>query len=396
MKKTLFIFVALVFLFSLVSANDVIKREFDVNKGETLTLMTEIGGDIYIKGHDKDKIEIKAEVYRIDKDDYDIDFDPDKSGLMVDVDKRGGFWKGNNGKIDFTVIVPKEFNIEIETSGGPVNIENIKGNVNGRTSGGSLDFGSIEGNIDFRTMGGSIAIEKITGHLDLKTMGGSISVRDSRADGEVKTMGGSIRIENVDGDLDGSTMGGSVTYRNVTGRSSTSNPEPLHLSTMGGSIEVDQAPNGAKLDTQGGSIEVNKAGNFVEAETMGGSIVIREIDGRVDASTMGGSVEVNMVGDPDKGNRDVYISSKGGSIDLTVPRGLSMNFDIELAQTKDAKRDYDIYSDFDIDKKKTDNWEGSWGSKKKYVYGTGQYKGGKNKIKIETVNGDIHIKEGAN
>ena len=209
-------------------------------------------------------------------------------------------------------------------------------------------------------------------------------------------MGGSIRIEDVDGALDGSTMGGSVTYRNVTGRSSSSTPEPLHITTMGGSIEVDEAPNGAELDTKGGSIEVNRAGNYVKAETMGGSIIIREIDGWVDASTMGGSVEVNMVGDPDKGNRDVYISSKGGDIELIVPQGLSMDFDIELAFTKNSDRDYDIYSDFELKKKRTDEWEGHWGSKRKFIYGTGQYKGGKNKIRIATVNGDITIKEGRN
>ena len=159
---------------------------------------------------------------------------------------------------------------------------------------------------------------------------------------------------------------------------------------------MDEAPNGAELDTKGGSIEVNRAGNFVKAETMGGSITIREIDGWVDASTMGGSVEVRMVGDPDKGNRDVYISSKGGNIELIVPKGLSMDFDIELAYTKDSDRDYDIYSDFDLKKKRTDDWEGFWGSKRKFIYGTGQHKGGNNKIRIATINGDVYIREGKN
>jgi DUF4097 and DUF4098 domain-containing protein YvlB len=165
---------------------------------------------------------------------------------------------------------------------------------------------------------------------------------------------------------------------------------------MGGSIEVDEAPGGANLDTKGGSIEVNRAAQFVKAETMGGSITIREIDGWVDASTMGGSVEVHMVGDPDKGRRDVFISSKGGDIELVVPSGLSMDFDIELAYTRDSDRDYDIYSDFDLKKEKTKSWESRWGSKRKFIYGTGQHEDGKNKIKIATINGDIYIKEGRN
>ena len=394
MKRTLFVCLLLAFLTSFVFADDVIKREFEISGGKTLILETEIGGDIYVKGWNQDKIEVKAEVYRIDDDDYRIDFDVASSGLTIVAEKKSSWLKRGGGEMDFTIKVPGEFNVEIETAGGSVNVEDIKGDLSGKTAGGSLDFYGIEGDINFLTMGGSIDAKKITGRLNLKTMGGGITVLASKVSGEVKTMGGSIRIEDVDGALDGSTMGGSVTYRNVTGRSSSSTPEPLHITTMGGSIEVDEAPNGAELDTKGGSIEVNRAGNYVKAETMGGSIIIREIDGWVDASTMGGSVEVNMVGDPDKGNRDVYISSKGGDIELIVPQGLSMDFDIELAFTKNSDRDYDIYSDFELKKKRTDEWEGHWGSKRKFIYGTGQYKGGKNKIRIATVNGDITIKEG--
>ena len=74
MKKTLLISVSLVLLATLVFANDVIKREFEVDKGSILLIETEIGGDIYIKGSNGDKIEVKAEVYRIDDDDYRIEF----------------------------------------------------------------------------------------------------------------------------------------------------------------------------------------------------------------------------------------------------------------------------------------------------------------------------------
>lgn len=396
MKKLICVCLAVFFLASLAFADDVIKREFDISKGGKLILDTEIGGDIYIKGWDGDNVVLKAEVIRMDEGDYNMDFDAGSGTLAITVDKEGRWWKRNDGEIDFSIKVPNEFDIEIETSAGPVVVEDIKGEVSGSTAGGRLEFYGIDGDVDFRTMGGSIEAKKINGHLNLKTMGGSITVTDSKADGKVSTMGGSIVIEDVDGDLDGSTMGGSVRYRNVTGRSSTSVQDPLEISTMGGSIEVDEAPGGAILETKGGSIEVNRVANFVEAETMGGSITIREIDGWADATTKGGSVEVRMIGDPDKGKRDVFLSSNGGDIDLTVPPGLSMDFDIELAYTRDSHRDYDIYSDFDIKKERTDEWEGHWGSKRKYIYGSGQNKDGKNKIKISTVNGDIHIRQGRN
>jgi len=396
MRKIACLFIVMAFLAAVASADDVINREFEISKGGRLVLETEIGGDIYVKGWDENKVMVKGEVIRMDEGDYRIDFDQNSDRLSITVDKKSRWWDRNKGEIDFSIKVPNEFNIGIETAAGPVVIEDIKGDVSGKTNGGSLDFYGIDGNIEFRTMGGSIEAKNINGILNLKTMGGSITVSGSKVDGKVSTMGGSILIEDVDGDLDGSTMGGSVTYRNVTGRSSTSEQDPLEISTMGGSIEVDEAPGGADLETKGGSIEVNRASNFVRAETMGGSITIREIDGWVDASTKGGSVEVQMVGDPDKGRRDVSISSSGGDIELVVPPGLSMDFDIELAFTRDSDRDYDIYSDFDIKKERTDNWERGWGSKRKFIYGTGQYEGGKNKIRIATINGDIYIKEGRN
>lgn len=393
MKRIIYFWV-ISFIFATAVYAGNITREFDVSKGGSLSFDTEIGGDIYIKGWDADKVEVKSEPVGLNPEDYRISYNATAKSIEIEVEKEHSLRKRDHGDIDFIISVPSEFDIDVETVGGPVNIKDIKGKVRGQTAGGSLNFLNIAGDIDFETMGGSIDAEKIEGYLDLTTMGGSIEVSDSKADGKVKTMGGSITIQNVKGNIDGTTMGGSVNYYNVSGRSSDNSSDILRISTMGGSISVDEAPSGADLDTKGGSIEVNKAANYVKAETMGGGINIREIDGRVDVSTMGGSVTVNMVGDPDKGDRDVYISSKGGDIDLTVPPGLSMDFDIELAYTKNSDQDYDIHSDFDIKTNKTKEWEGHWGSKRKFIYGTGQYKGGKNKIRISTINGDIYIREG--
>jgi len=109
---------------------------------------------------------------------------------------------------------------------------------------------------------------------------------------------------------------------------------------------------------------------------------------------MGGDVEVNMVGDPEQYDRDVVLSSMGGDIILTVPAGLSMDFDIKLTITKRSSRDYKIISDFPIKIEKSDDKE-TWDTgARRYIYGTGNVAGGKNKIRIDTVNGDIIIKKG--
>ena len=127
---------------------------------------------------------------------------------------------------------------------------------------------------------------------------------------------------------------------------------------------------------------------------MGGDIEIDSIDGWVMASTMGGDVTVVMVGDPKAGERDVSISSKGGDIELTVPKGLAMDIDITLAYTRDAKKRYEIKSDFDLGFEESKDWHRTYGTPMKYKYGRGITGAGTFSIVIDTVNGNVILREG--
>jgi DUF4097 and DUF4098 domain-containing protein YvlB len=109
---------------------------------------------------------------------------------------------------------------------------------------------------------------------------------------------------------------------------------------------------------------------------------------------MGGDIEVTMTGDPEKGKRDVTLTSMGGDIELTVPDGLSMTIDIELAFTKNCDEEVDIFTDFNIKKERTKEWEHSNGTPRKYILGSGVIGDGKHKIKIETINGNVYLKKG--
>ena len=160
---------------------------------------------------------------------------------------------------------------------------------------------------------------------------------------------------------------------------------------MGGDLKIDEAMNGASLKTMGGDITVNRAENFVKAETMGGDIEIKSVDGWVKAKTMGGDVKVSMTGDPAIGNRDVTLTSMGGDITLTVPDGLSMDIDIEIAYTREYQDKVKISSKYNISEERTTEWDDSHGSKRKFIYGKGSVAGGKNKIKIKTINGNVYL-----
>lgn len=251
-------------------------------------------------------------------------------------------------------------------------------------------------------MGGDLTLQGLKGVVELKTMGGNISLTQSEVDGHLHTMGGKVLFQDVTGDINGSSMGGNVVYRNVrvmkksdsgqTLDKARSVGEEVHISTMGGDIRVEEAPEGANVSTMGGNIDIQSARHYAKAKTMGGDITIKAVDGWVNAVTMSGNVEVHVVGSGDEVKRDVVISSNSGEITLYVPANLSMEFDISLAYTKNSRQNYQIKSDFPVQIRATDEWSQSEGTPRKYIYGTGSYQGGKHRIKITTINGNIVIK----
>lgn len=400
--------VGLVLLSLLVaSQKDATEREFDIAPGKKLDIDLKTGGSVQISGWDKSKVKVVVHSRGGDCEEVKIDFDERISGLSV-TSRYDSRWGDNDCDIRLEIQVPLKFNLDIETMGGRIAIDGVQGEIEGETMGGELD------------------LKNIKGEIGISTMGGSVTLKSSDVDGHVKTMGGNVLIKDVTGDVKGSTYGGNVTYKNVKQRSGKplqastmggnlnissrggkveaktyggdidAEADEVHVSTMGGDITVKDAPSGADVHTMGGDVHILSAREYVKAKTMGGDIDVDAIDGSVQASTMGGDVTVTMTGDPQRGKRDVQISSMGGDISLTVPSGLSMDFDIELAYTKRSKQDYEIVSDFEMEIKETGEWKriASFGSPRKYIYGTGKVGDGKNRIKIKTVNGNIYVRRG--
>ena len=355
-----------------------IHKEFQVSSGKKLEMHLEAGGDITVTGWEKESVAVDVRLRGHDDEDCKVTFDQTAEGVVISSHHRGRN-RNYSTSLHFDVKVPRKFDLDLDSKGGKFTIEGVEGNLEGTTMGGALELTELKGKINFHTMGGRITLTK------------------SEVDGEVKTNGGKVLLENVVGNVNGHSMGGAVTYRNVTDRTGSSTGEVERISSMGGAINVSDAPHGADLSTMGGDIDVHSASQFVKAKTMGGDITIDKVDGWVHAETMGGDVNVTMVGNPSEGKRHVTISSKGGDIILTVPAGLSMDVDITVAYTDrswSGSKAYTIESDFDLKEEHTQEWDHSDGTPRKYIYGTGTINGGKNKIRIETINGNVYLKKG--
>ena len=286
------------------NVEDTLTRSFDVSEGGKLVLDTDIGS-IEVESSRKDRI--KVNVFRKVRgaserkarellDDFDIEFKQDGKNLYIDADykrgRRGFLWFGRNRlRVKFVITVPRNYNLDLSTSGGSISVSDLNGEVISRTSGGSLSFGYIKGEIFGKTSGGSIRIAGCSGDVDVHTSGGSIKVGEVTGNIDASTSGGSIRVKEVKGTIQARTSGGTIV---------------AYLSA--------QPKGDCSLKTSGGSINV---------------YLVRDVNLDLDAKTSGGRVrsdfpvEVSGVirrtklnGKINGGGPELYIRTSGGSINI--------------------------------------------------------------------------------
>lgn len=370
MKKMIPIFFSFLLVVSGVADQD-LRKEFSVSKGHTLDVDLRSGGSVEIRGWNKDLADIQVSFIDCDPDDFEFEFAQKKSGLMIRSESKRHI---RSRDIRVSVMIPKKFNLHLKTIGGEISIQDIEGKIDGNTAGGSL------------------TLENLRGEIYLTTGGGRIILKDSQIDGRVTTGGGSVLVENVEGDIEATSGGGNVVYKNVKTPSRTYPGDQVYIRNAGGALKVEEAPAGADVRTGGGNIRIRSANTFVKAATGGGDITINAVDGWVNATTGAGDIRVTMVGDPENGKRHIMLSTGTGGIDVTVPKDLSMDVDIELAYTRDKVGKYKITSDFILQEVETDTWDDMQGTPRRYIYGKASIRGGRNKVVIRTVNGNVHLR----
>jgi len=355
-------------------------REFPASPGGTLSFDLDVGGSIVIEGWDQPKVSVTYEASGDVADRIRVKVEERSEGLKVSSNFDRPRGRGD-AYLEFEIKVPREFNIELKSQGGGLKIDGVTGSFSGKT------------------MGGALTLHDVRGKAELTTMGGQIRLSNSELDGYLKTYGGEVYFDDVIGDVKGSSLGGNVKYRNVVRRDGEMgsparvsgvevNGDTVQISTMGGAIEIDEAPEGASLHTMGGDIRVTDAQRFVSAKTMGGDIVLDAVDGWIEATTMGGDVEVVLVGD----GGDVEITSMSGNVNLTIPAGFSAEFDVEIAYTKNSSQDFKVISDFNLKELRTREWDHDHGSPRKFIRAKGTTGSGEHKVKIKTINGDVRIR----
>ena len=201
-------------------------------------------------------------------------------------------WRKRKNDLDvqFDILVPRHYNLDLKTACDDISIVNVTGDVNVETFRAGLRLQKITGRIDGSTSVGNIDLKGFNGDVVLQTTGGNIAIVDGDGDVRAKTSGGNLQVAHVMGSVNGETSGGNLTLRGCKGGSD--------LKTAGGSIEVENdRPVLAK--TAGGSIrcqlqEVSESQSLLlDLETTGGSINVSlppDIAATVEAKVLGGLV----------------------------------------------------------------------------------------------------------
>lgn len=350
-------------------------KSFAVEKGGRLDVNVR-SGDITITPWNKNEVFVSAD--GIDPDDLDrLIMTQSGNSVRVEFRPRSRMWNWNGGA-HFTISVPSEFNVNMKTSGGNLEVTGaLNGRIEGSTSGGEIILADVTGTVDMGTSGGDIKVGNIKGNVKLRTSGGNIELR--RVDGEtsVSTSGGNIRVESVGKRLDASTSGGDIEVGDVGGEA--------RLSTSGGDVKVGKVSGDARLSTAGGDVELRGASGTVIAKTAGGDIRLENITGSIEAKTAGGDIRAELI---PSGKGPSELKTAGGDIRLSVPENARATIEavIRVEGRWSRRKNYEVRSDF-----KADRYETSEDDEEiRAVY---TLNGGGEKIYLETVNSNIEIRK---
>lgn len=267
---------------ALANAEDKVTKSFTASPGGQLFVELD-RGSIEIKTAEAASVDIeitrKAGGSRSQAEkilaDHIVTLTQTDRGVQVRAEYHGpNTWRWFGGspqlQVQCVITVPRQFDVDLKTAGGSVNVMGLTGKVQANTAGGSLRFENIEGPISGHTSGGSITVHTAKGKVNVKTSGGTVNLKEIEGDVNAHTSGGSIRAENLTGQSVVKTSGGSIQVADINGA--------IEAGTSGGSITatlLEQPAKACSFKTSGGSITLvldAKAAVDVDLHTSGGRV----------------------------------------------------------------------------------------------------------------------------
>ena len=233
-------------------------------------------------------------------------------------------WQGLRGRFSaaIEVHIPRSFNLEINSGGGTIEVQDIDGNIALQSEGGNISVGRV----------GKGGVPDNTGSHAARAK--SDSLKPVLLAARIETQGGQISVGDVAGTLRATTAGGHILTGKIDG--------DAILRTGGGQIFTGRVAGQATLDSGGGNIQLESAGAGVTADAAGGSLVLRQAEAPLHATASSGGLTAwwNAAGakatprsGATKSQQPSQLSSTGGNLVLYVPRNLAATIDARIEQS---------------------------------------------------------------
>jgi len=300
----------------------------------------------------------------------------ESGGVYVTGQLQGEHQRSMSLGADLDVTVPQRYNLDVETQGGDLGLEDaLQGEIRFTTAGGDIRTADVSGAARLETAGGNVSLGNMGQAVDARTAGGNIHVGEVKGAATLETSGGEISIGQVGGALRAETAGGDVVIAGADGQ--------VVAQTAGGQIQVGPTAGGLRAQTAGGSIRCTGARGRVVVETAGGSIDLYQIEGAVRASTAAGRILAEILA-----NKKTFgasqLESSMGDVFVFIPPDLPVSIDAAI----DAAAGHHIISDFPL-KVTGDSEQFTSGS----ISGRGPVNGGGELLRLRTVSGNIEIRK---
>ena len=254
----------------------------------------------------------------------------------------------NIDTVDFTITVPNETSVNIDTNFGEVSVANIIGEAVILNDFGQVTVENVEGGLSVSNNSGTVTATSVKAgskDIELDSDFGDITLRNASGNNiTLDSNSGTITLEETRaaGDIQTNTDFGNTSFENGSSDSLTveTNSGRVSLTKIRvgqqikvlddfGEIELDQAMASTyDLHTNSGSITVAGAKGKLKAYTYFGGIKIDNAQAvTLDLKTNSGTVEFNG----SLGAGPHMVVSEFGGINLTLPADSQLNVDLSTS-----------------------------------------------------------------
>lgn len=251
---------------------EIVEYTLDFAPGKKLSVHARNGG-ITLKTWTSDQVFVRA-VKKAKASDEEgaeelletttIEIEETDSGIEIRTkrpDNKWNLFKDWNISVNYTITVPQNVRLDLETVNGSISIPSTTGNVKSETVNGSIKINGTRGAIDVETVNGKINLTEIIGGIKAETVNGSIEIAIA------EQIQDNIRAEAVNGGLQislPSDFQGRIQAESTIGHIDTEFPIEVKGRVGGrinkslkGNLNGGNGPN-IKLQTLNGGIDIKQ------------------------------------------------------------------------------------------------------------------------------------------